>query len=228
MVSKNFARCLAKISGDGNLYYRYVRYSNTCPELLQEFVEDIRAEFGDIKITKGVGNSGTSFMQIHGKERINKFLSHLDSYKSKDISVPESIKKSDISIQKEYLRALYDDEGSPSIRIFNKTKEWKRTLTLCSNSRKILEEVKEILENNFDIKTNIIIENMPNSDRDKSLVLCISGKENFIKYREKIGFKHPLKIKRLNLIIESYGNTYSRNNQGFDKIKEKLDLISRS
>ena len=228
MISKNFARCIARISGDGYLYHRYIRYSNSCPDLLNEFGEDIKKEFTGINLTHGVGNSGTPFIQIHGKKTINRFLKYLGSYKSKDIFIPRVIKEGKKSIQKEYLRALYDDEGSPSLRIFKKTKEWKRTLTLSSNSIKILREVKDILINNFDIKSNNIFRNNPNSDCDNSFVLNISGKNNFIKFREKIGFNHPLKIKRLKLIIKSYGRTHYRNNRGFNKIKKKMDLISRS
>ncbi len=225
MISKNLARCVAKISGDGYLYYRYIRYNNTSKELLDEFEEDIKKEFGDIKITKGITNTGTPFRQVHGKRIITKFLEYLPDYRSDFIWVPDQIKESTDSVKQEYLRALYDDEGSPSLRLFNKTKEWKRNLNLTSNSTRLLKDVKEILSNSFSIKSSKIFKNKNN---DHCYVLSITGKDNFVRFKRNVGFKIPRKKERLNLIIKSYGNTFSRNRGGFSKIKEKLDLISRS
>lgn len=227
MISKNFARCLAKISGDGNLYYRYIRYSNTSRILLQEFKEDIRKVFGNVKFTEGKVNSGTPFIQIHGKAIIGEFKKYMKSYKSDDIIVPDVIMNGSKAIQREYLRAFYDDEGSPNLRLFKVTKEWKRNINLCSNSIRLLKDIKILLLESFGIETNRIFKNKNNDDYDRSFVLSVTGKDNFIKFKECVGFKIPYKQEKLDLMIKSYGNTFSRNREGFDKIKEKLGSCSQ-
>ena len=230
MITKNFARCLAKISGDGNLYWgkhtRYMRYSNTCKELLEEFRHDINEEFGQTHFTLGTNNSRVPFLQTNKKVIMKKFLGHLPDFKSCAIYIPNSIKKADKSIQKEYLRALYDDEGCAALRLFEKNKEWKRNITLTSNSLMLLENVKLMLLDNFDIISNRIIRTKMNSIKDQSYVLSITGKGNIIKFRENIGFKHPNKIRKLDLMIKSY-MANSRNIEMFENMKREL-IISFS
>lgn len=87
-----------------------------------------------------------------------------------------------------YLRSLFDDEGCVALRIFDKTKEWKRSITLSSNSFRLLKEVKFILEKDFLIFLNKIIRNKK-SIKDRCFVLAITGRENFDKYANLIGFK---------------------------------------
>ncbi len=222
MISKNFARCLAKISGDGNLYKHYIRYSNTSDILRDEFIEDIKQEFGNITFTKGVGNSGTPFVQIHGKNIINKFLTCLPSFKSSDIFVPLIIKNSTDDIIQEYIRVLYDDEGCVALRLFRKTNEWKRNITLASNSLYLLIDIKQIL-NSYNIMSNRIIKNNNHRIDDKSYILSITGKENIINFSKNISFKHPDKLKRIKLMIKSYEAT-SKNKKEFEKIKMELSI----
>ena len=224
MVSKNLARCLAKICGDGHISPKYLRYNNTCKELLDEFEEDIKKEFGDFHLIRGKVNSGTSFIQIQRKEILSVFLSHLNSFKSNDISIPRAVKKSSVDIKIAFIRAFYDDEGCAALRFNKLTQEWKRNINLSSNSFRILSEIKQILSL-LKITSNKIHKNNLNNSYDKTHILSISGRNNFKIFREKIGFKHPRKKLILDLILESYSATPRRKPLEFKKLKEKLDLI---
>ena len=225
MLSIPFARCLARISGDGTLSGRYLRYTNTCPELLEEFKQDVRTEFGDITITEGVGNSGTSFVQVQRKHVLAAFLVHLDDFRSGVIKIPAAVLSADQVILTAYLQAFFDDEGCAAIRIFKKTKEWKRNVTLTSNSLYFLEQTKELLLVRYGIVSNCIIRTRALSYYDKSYVLSITGKKNLLTFQSSLSFRHPFKKRCMDLIARSYD--VSSKSERFKELEEELCEIRK-
>ena len=224
MITVEMARCIAKISGDGCLYYRYIRYNNTCKELREEFVADVKKEFNHTKFTYGVSNSGTSFVQIHGKALIGKFLEFLPSYKSADIYVPAQLFAASIEAKSAYLRAIFDDEGSVGIRIFAKTGEWKRNIKIDSKSYALLEGIKALLLE-FGISSN----NIRRCDKKDKYwyYLGVSRRENFEQFSKFIGFTHPLKQKKLLFLLRTYKVTYKRNYLCFVILQKELKKLLR-
>lgn len=228
MISKELARCIAHVCGDGYLGKKYIRYANKNEELLIEFAIDIKACFGNIYLYWGIGNSGTPFIQFHNKKINTVFLKFIPSYKSKDIFIPSIIKNSNIHVKKEFLRAFFDDEGGASLRFFKKTKEWKRDIKIGSNSKKILDDIYLMLRDDFDILPNKVTKATrgENKKKDRTYHLSVTGKTNYLKFKQRIGFKSECKHQELNLIILSYGKTYKRNKSGFMNIHRKL-LLNR-
>lgn len=202
--SKVLARVVSHLMGDGCVTNKYFAYYNKNLILLSNFQEDINTLFKNIHLIKGKVNSGTSFIMIQNKE-VNNFLkSLLRDYRSHSLQMPNFVNK--IELQIEFLKALYDDEGCVALRTFKKTNEIKRNLTLSSNSLILLQEIKRILENNFNINSNKILKytKTRGSHQYINYVLSITGKENFINFRDKINFNHPNKKRKLDLMINSY------------------------
>jgi replicative DNA helicase Mcm len=222
MVTVEMARCIAKITGDGCLYYRYIRYNNTCKELLEEFVSDIKKEFKHCKFTYGITNTKTPFVQIHGKSIIGSFLNYLTSYKSVDVFVPSQILSASKKVKRVYIRALFDDEGSVGIRVFAKTGEWKRNIKIDSKSYDLLKGLN-ILLSEFGITTNQI--KMCRKGDKSWYYTGVSGYQNFVKFSNEIGFSSLIKRKKLALLIKTYGATYKRKFSEFLKLVEELKFI---
>lgn len=227
MISTNLSRCLAKICGDGNLRPNYVRYDNHCKELRVEFKEDMTKEFGKLHFCEGIGTSGTPYVLVGNQKIVQLFLQHLESFKSDKVDLPDSVLDSGIHHTTQFIRAFYDDEGCVALRFFKKTKEWKRSITLTSNSLKILRKIKKVLRE-ININSNKIYRNNKNNIDDRSYVLSISGKLNIMQVRNKIGFKHPKKLELLDLIILSYSAAPKKGNIQCNTVLTSLEKIKKS
>ncbi len=224
-MSYELVRIIANVSGDGNLNRRYIRYSNKCSELRDIFVSAVHSEFGPIHIIKGICNSGTPFVQIQNKLIRNKLLEFHPNYKSEFLFVPDIIKL-DKDLSSKYLQAIYDDEGSVGLRLFRKTGEWKRDISISSKTEPFLTELKLMLIEHFGIKSGKIIFNKNKTGCWYSFI--ITGRSNLELFCKNINFGHPLKQQKLKLLLESYGKTFHKNRTGFDEIYKRLKTISAS
>lgn len=153
---------------------------------------------------EGKVNSDTSFVQVQNKGIINFLLTICPDFRSQFLEFPKFFDS--YEAKKEFISAIFDDEGCVALRIFRKTNEIKRNLEIASKSQKLLKDIKEILEKEFTIMCNNLI-SFKRKLNDKEFTtwkLSITGKENFIKFKEKINFSHPLKKQKLDLMIASY------------------------
>ena len=207
---KNLVMIVAHLMGDGCVSKKYFAYYNKNKILLNNFERDITKLFGPIHLIKGSMHSGVSYIMVQNKALFDFFSSLIKDYRSFALEIPDFINSKEL--KKEFLSALYDDEGSAPIRIFKETGEIKRNVSVSSNSLKMIEQIKAILLNDFSIVTNKISKNLyhRNSKIFTNYILNITGKDNLERFSKEIGFSHPDKSVKLNLMI----NSYIRSNKG--------------
>jgi hypothetical protein len=141
---------------------------------------------------------------VQNKPIFNFLTSIISDYRSFSLKVPEFV--DNIELQKEFIKAIFDDEGTVALRVFKKTREIKRNVTIASKSKKLLEDIKKIMQDSFGIYSNRIIKytKICADKRFTTYYLSITGKENFVKFRDLINFDHPNKKLKLNVLIGSY------------------------
>lgn len=201
---KALVRIIAHLMGDGCVSKKYFAYFNKNETLLNNFKKDITYTFGNLHFITGKVQSGTSLIQIKHKETWNFLTSLVKDYRSFSLRFPEFINTKEL--QQEFLRALFDDEGTVGLRIFKKTGEIKRSISVSSKSEKFMQEIKQMLLYNFNISSNKLNTYVYKrwGKQYPHYTLTITGKENFILFRDLINFEHPLKREKLDFMIQSY------------------------
>lgn len=201
LLSASFFRIIGHILGDGGIHviekeqkYRAF-YVNNEKNLLDSFKEDIRVVFGDIKIYNRE-------RLVQGDEiwlptTLGYLLYNMLDYESfkKQKRVPAFILNTDDKkLLGAFLQALYDDEGY----LYPK----KHMIVIAQKRKELLDGIRKAVLN-LGIHANPIrIHN--SKTRTVMHYFSITGKKNITMFADLIGFKHPMKRKKLDLLIGKY------------------------
>lgn len=141
------ARIIAHLIGDGSHFITggtnyYLRYEVKDEELLDNFSNDIVSVYGfkTYSSWNPSGFTGELIRAVCLRSKIAFYdMKRYATYYSKDWIIKKELLNSSLKIKKEFLKALYDDEGS----VF---KEHKRgVIRLYSINEKGLKQVQKIL-----------------------------------------------------------------------------------
>ena len=199
-ISPSFFRIIGHILGDGGIHVRKNEgkyrpfYNNKRQELINSFEKDVISVFGDIKLYKRIRKSKVNeiwlpttlgylfygFMQYeeNGMKRIPSFV-----YNTQNSKLFGSL-----------LQALYDDEGYLYPQ--------KNMIVIAQKSKILVNDIREVVKL-VGIKPNPILIHK-SKNRTTMHYFSITGKENILLFAEKIGFLHPEKKKKLEILTSKY------------------------
>lgn len=196
VLNKNLARIFGNIIGDGCAFIKddtgcpRLSYTNYDPVLINKFKTVVNECFGKIELS--VYRHSVSLPAIVGMI-ILRFGCKSSSLTA---TIPEIIMNSEEKIKREFLQALFEDDGYVHFNLDNPNKP-ERIIGICSGSGKLIEQTKKLLLGLGIESYKGLMNGYP--------YLCISDRENIIKFREKIGFtqKYYKKV-LLDELIKSY------------------------
>ncbi|MEK6942509.1 MAG: LAGLIDADG family homing endonuclease [Nanoarchaeota archaeon] len=193
-LTKAKSRIIAHLIGDGCVYksnHDYnIKYEVKDQESLDSFEEDLISVYG-LKLTKGFKNSGFTgkpipFIRLRSKLAYEDLLRYA-TYNSRDWKINSIIPPSSKTIKKEFLKALFDDEGSVIIKSKNSE------VRLYSINLDGLTQIQKILLD-FGINTKIT----PGYGLKRNVYAVII--KDLMAFRKKIGFNLRRKQDKLDTL----------------------------
>ncbi|HUS51303.1 MAG TPA: LAGLIDADG family homing endonuclease [Candidatus Paceibacterota bacterium] len=212
-INKDFIEVLGHICGDGTIIRKNPKkgiklgYINSEPKLIESFQEKIKRIFGEIEANVQIRN-GPRYRRknyyLQYPSIISLFILSVFDYKTKDnMDLPDFIFNASKERKCAFLRALFDDEGSVSVR--------HKAITINLKPYNPLKKVRELLiELGFN-PSRIIESGRVNR-------IGIHRKDDILLFKKIIGFKYPLKEEKLDLIIKN-GWKFNANPKGVSKQK---------
>lgn len=204
MANKRYltSRLLGHVFGDGSIHKskKYFIYTNATPELQSEVNETVVSLLGEVPFSIGTSIAGTpryQYSNVVGKFLIEKGAP-LGSKIMQRTSVPKWILDDNEKTQAIFLGALFDDDGyfRDSVNCRQIVLKTAKASYLEDSLRDYLTQIIEMLDN-FRISTSDIKSDQLKTRKDGceiiSLRFWITGKDNLMKFRERIQLSHPSK-----------------------------------
>tara|TARA_Y100000310_G_C20640448_1_gene793608 strand:+ start:719 stop:1345 length:627 start_codon:yes stop_codon:yes gene_type:complete len=194
-ITKSKARLVAHLIGDGCVYNHKgdynIKYEVVDKELLDLFFKDLLEVYGLIPF-RGFTPSGKTqklipYVRLRSRRAYDDLM-RFATYFSSDWKIKNTIMNSPLYIKREFLRAIFDDEGS----VIPEGK--KAIIRLYSINYKGLKQVEKLL-NEFEIMCI-----MRKGFGEKRNVFALTLKD-ICKFRKHIGFKLLRKNRRLDSFL---------------------------
>ncbi len=184
-MNKNLAFLLGALVSEGSFHQNKILFINQDPEFYNKVKEIILTEFEGIEIyERELKESNTKEISIYHKQAV-EFLKNigLKDTKSDKKEIPFSILLSKKEHLSEFLKALFEGDGSVRYKIDKRHNGESIELTYNSKSKKLINQLKTLLLNYGIVTTN------PYKDkRNNCYKLIISGTENIRIFKNEINF----------------------------------------
>lgn len=196
-IDNDLIEILGHICGDGSIGRSHpnkgisLRYTNSEPALIESFKEKVKKVFGNIEPNMQVRN-GPSYKrenyQLQYPTIVSLFiLSIFDCQSNEKKDIPNFIFELSKKAKYRFLRALYDDEGTVAVE--------DKSITIGLKPKEVVNKIRSLLAN-LDFNPSKIF-------FSGEIYKIKIGKSKDIRlFKRLIGFKHPLKTRKLDLIIK--------------------------
>ncbi len=207
--SPELYRIAAHLIGDGSAAKRHEPYyCNSCKELRQQFKKDLLI-FGKIRTRERNLNPTSAIMlpTVFGS-----ILAHILKVKfTNPTKLPNIIWKTNKKNQAEFLKALYDDEGTISPNLY-----------ICMKSKNLMNEVKTLIES-FGIESSKLGKKVDSNGNQCWQLKVLKG--SYQRFYKKLGFYHPNKKKNLNITLKI--QELSKNNRSKLNNSKSAELLRK-
>ena len=169
--------CLTKRESIGDYTIEFDQKNREWLEEVSKCFKVVFNKTSSIKTTK----RGFFRLRIHSKEIFQKIENLLERRE-------ELIENSSLECKMKFLRGVFDSESSVHRKRF--------VIALSNKNTNLLKFCKNLLQG-FNIKTGSICK----SNKDV-FEFCIFGRDNLKKFRERVGFSHPDRKRKLDELLK--------------------------
>jgi len=205
-ASEELASIIGNAFGDGYVSNQKFKYVNKRKELVIKVKENMRNVFGVNGREFYIKNKkcyGIEFPGVVGKLLIMVGAPNGRKTIQKTI-IPAWIKRDDSGIKSNFLKTLFDDDGSVCLGKYQKfiTISFYKNKSIVSNLIKFLNELRELLKEKNVFASKVLYKKDYKDTQEFGF--RIYGFENLKNFYENIGFDDYVKYQKLLMAIRSY------------------------